>query len=91
MSKEQNEKKIIIDLNNKEQTVDFTGKLGVADTLALLEILNDIEKQMQQHLMKVLIGSHIEFGKACAIKKELEQILTPEEAINLITDIWEKD
>ena len=63
------ENKIVIDLN-AEKIVDLNMKLGVENSMKLLEVFADLTKQINEHLNKVVMASYISL--ASKIKMEVE-------------------
>lgn len=80
-------KKIIIDLN-AETIVDCDVTIGVTDTLQLLATLGDMQKRFQEHLVNMMMLTHIEYGRKCATMKANEEKLSIEEAQKILEELW---
>ena len=71
VDKTKQNKKLIIDLNAEKEIINFEGVLGVEDSLLLLECLNDVTKQMNEHLKKVMMASYINLAGKIKLECEL--------------------
>ena len=76
-----------------KKVVDINCKLGVSDCLVLLKILNDLTKEINNHLSKNITGSYVNLASKIKMEvdmnmsKDGDSIISDKKFIEMIEEI----